>query len=360
MDNLDFIHECGQGSSTATLKAVLPSGQVCHVADNIDPYRFIEECPLLFHAFECGHRGRLEASLDVPSKTAIVSLLRYCYTGDYLDACAHVEHPTLLLHVHLYKIAVRFDIPELQRLIHGNFACQMETAACLPRLPQHLLDTIRFIYEHFDDSMSPIQHGLVNILRNYCISTYIYHKLGMNKEFLNLISEIPAFHQDLCRTVMERDFVDDCAAAIVCLPAGRAVARPSSTANTLSSRDLPEEMLYHVQSEPPPDNVTEVIKIPVHDGQRDGYSSTTLESPLCLVHCSRASRPVAETLSEYDSTSDEDGFVMIHGPQAEIIATPDELIPSHRLPFSMKTEIPAVTGSQYVSDDEWYIVEGNG
>lgn len=210
MDNLDFINDCVLGPSTATLKAVLPSGQVCHISDNINPYRFVDKCPLLFHAFESRNHGRLQACFDVPSKTAIVLLLRYCYTGDFLDSSAQLGHISLLLHVHLYDMAVDFDIPELQLLTHGSFACQMETAACLPHRPEDLLDTIRFIYEHFADPVSRHQHGLVNILCNYCIATYMHHELGVDKDFLEVVSEIPAFHQDLCRTNMERNFADDC------------------------------------------------------------------------------------------------------------------------------------------------------
>jgi hypothetical protein len=103
-----------------------------------------------------------------------------------------------------------YDIPELQLLAHGNFSCQIEVACCMPTVPQDLLDSIRFVYQHYSSQQARQHHGLVGTLLNYCISVFLHHQLGKNLEFLQLAAGIPEFRQDLCRTNMERNFQDDC------------------------------------------------------------------------------------------------------------------------------------------------------
>ena len=206
-----FLEQLGEeGASNATLNVVVANGQVCHVSDKICPFRFLDTCPLLYHAFEYGNETRLHASIAAPSRSAVVSLLRYCYTGNYLSSEAEYEPVTLLQHVEVYKMAADLDVPELQLLAHANFSCQIEFCCCLPTPPQDLRETIEFVYQNYADRASRQQSDIVATLLNYCISNFLYHKLGDNLEFLNLVSTTPAFHQDLCRTNMERNFEDDC------------------------------------------------------------------------------------------------------------------------------------------------------
>jgi hypothetical protein len=117
---------------------------------------------------------------------------------------------SILPHAETYKIAEDFDVPELQLLAHGNFSCQLEFACCLPIPPQDLLETVRFVYRHYASQQARRQHGLVGSLLNYCISTFLSHKLGEDAEFLQIAAEIPDFRQDLCRVNMERNFQDEC------------------------------------------------------------------------------------------------------------------------------------------------------
>ena len=210
MDDLSFLETLGYyDAGNATLKAVLPNGQVCHISNCVCPYKFLDTCPLLYHAFEHGSMNRLQASIEAPSRSAIISLLRYCYTGGYLSADVESSPILLLPHAEVYKLAEDFDVPELQLLAHGNFSCQSDHACSLPAPPQDLFETIRFIYQ-FYDRQSHQDHGLVNSLTNYCISNFFYHNLGASAEFLDIVSNIPGFRQDLCRTNMERNFQDDC------------------------------------------------------------------------------------------------------------------------------------------------------
>jgi hypothetical protein len=212
MEDVTFLDYFGggQGDSSATLKAVDCDGRVCHVSDRINPLQLLDKCPLLYHAFEDGFQGRLQASIEAPSRAAVIALLRYCYTGSYLPADTDNVPNLLLLHAHVYKVAEDFDVPELQLLAHGNFSIQIDCACSLPTSPQDLLQTIRFVYAHFASPQARQQQGLINTLLNYCIAVYQYHKLGESASFLDIVLQIPEFRQDLCRTNMERNFQDEC------------------------------------------------------------------------------------------------------------------------------------------------------
>lgn len=213
MDDLSFLDEVltsDYGASNATLKAVLPGSKVVHISDNITPFKFLDACPLLYHSFEYNSQSRLQASIEASSETAVISLARYCYTGSYLAAEPDGESIVLLQHAETYKIAEDYDVPELQIMAHGNFSCQIEYACCLPKPPNDLLDTIRFVYRHFASEEARRKHNLVDTLLNYCVAVYLYHKLGVTLDFLTAVHEIPAFRQDLCRTNIARNFEDEC------------------------------------------------------------------------------------------------------------------------------------------------------
>jgi hypothetical protein len=212
MDDLAFLEPLGEhiDNNNAILKAVDSDGCVYHISDRINPFRLIDKCPLLFHAFECGVEDRTQANIEAPSQAAVISLLRYCYTGSYLPFAFEDAPITLLLHAQVYKMAEDFDMPELQLNAHGNFSVQVDCACSLPTPPDDLLDTIRFVYFYFASLQARQQQGLVQTLLNYCISVFQYHQLGESVEFLEVVKQIPEFRQDLCRTNMDRNFQDDC------------------------------------------------------------------------------------------------------------------------------------------------------
>ncbi|KAF2993399.1 hypothetical protein E8E13_001291 [Curvularia kusanoi] len=254
MNDLTFLDaEFGSelGDSNAILKAVLPGGKVMHIADIISPFKFVDSCPLLYHAFEYNAQGRLQASIEASSETAVISLVRFCYTGNYLASEPDGESVQLLQHAETYKIAEDFDVAELQIIAHGNFSCQIEYACCLPKSPDDFLDTIRFLYQNFASDEARRQHNLVDTLLNYCVAVYLIHKLGEDLDFLTAIHELPAFRQDLCRTNIVRNFEDDCAAQIIRLP-DSPMASSSRAPTTLASRELPTEMYYDLPRVPAP------------------------------------------------------------------------------------------------------------
>ncbi|KAH8732581.1 hypothetical protein GQ44DRAFT_602730 [Phaeosphaeriaceae sp. PMI808] len=212
MEDLSFLDHLSEdyGSSDAILKAVVADGQVCLISDRISPYRLLDSCPLLYHAFEYGYQSRLQASIEAPSRAAIISLLRYCYTGSYLPPGSEYAPILFLPHAETYKIAEDLDVPELQLLAHGNFSVQVNCACSMPIPPDDLVETIRYVYTHFASSQSREQQGLARTLLNYCVSVFQYHGLGESVAFLDIAKQIPEFRQDLCRVNMERNFEDDC------------------------------------------------------------------------------------------------------------------------------------------------------
>lgn len=212
MEDLTFLEQLGGdcGASNATLKFVHAGGFVSPISDCVNPYRLLDNCPLLYHAFEHGSRGRLQASIEGPSQAAVISLLRHCYTSSYLPPCVDDAQPLLLLHAHVYKLAEDFDVPELQLVAHGNFTVQIESACSLPTPPQDFLETVRYVYANFASPQARQRQGLVHTLLNYCISVFLSQRLGESTNFLEVVRQLPEFHQDLCRTNMERNFQDDC------------------------------------------------------------------------------------------------------------------------------------------------------
>lgn len=212
MEDLSFLESeySLYGLDNATLKVMLSDGRVLHISDRVYPYRFLYNCPLLYHAFEHGYQNRLQASIEASSRLAVICLLRYCYTGSYCVANAEFEPILLLPHAETYKIAEDFDVPALQLLAHGNFSSQIELACSRPTPPQDLYETVRFLYLYFSSQQSRAQQSLLSSLLNYCISVFQYHKLATNASFLAVARDIPEFRQDLCLTNMERNFQDDC------------------------------------------------------------------------------------------------------------------------------------------------------
>ena len=161
----------------ATMTILLPDATVARI-EQINPAIVSEKCPLLGFAFDDGIDGS-HASLEASSENAIVCLLRYLYTNDYLPE-EHEETltPGLLLHAEVYKLARDFDVPELQVAAYCNFSGQTEMSCSLPTPLADLCDTIRFVYTHLENEQS-----LIDTLLHYCVSVFGYHRLGSNQDF---------------------------------------------------------------------------------------------------------------------------------------------------------------------------------
>ena len=84
--------------------------------------------------------------------------------------------------------------------------------------------------------------------------------------------------------------------------------------------------------------------------------SISTSTATTLVHRLRDT-PVTKTSGfEADSSSDEEGFSLVHRPKVLTCATPDEPMSSPELIPSAPIDILAATGSDYPSEDEWTMV----
>ncbi|EUC28885.1 hypothetical protein COCCADRAFT_40662 [Bipolaris zeicola 26-R-13] len=359
MDDLSFLDMSDQGN--ATLKAVLPHGEVRLISCRICPYMFLDSCPLLYHAFEYGPNGSLQASIDVPSTNGLISLLRYCYTGSYLPPTEDGGHPLLLPHVEVYKMAKDFDIPELQLLAHGNFSCQIEFACCVPFPPQDLLETIRFVYQHYYSSLARPQHDLVGTLLNYIISRFMYYNLGEDADFIKLATDIPEFCQDLCSTNMERNFEDDCAFHIIRLCLDTLGVQSCTQPIPTASKDLLSETICGedtiISDESESENTTLVVPaLASGTNEREDTRNMMDSVTTTLVHRPKIPQPdVMEGVETLYSDEDED-YTVVSSSDLHTPTTSDELMSSPELVPTPVVDILAATGTDYTSDDEWTIV----
>ncbi|KAL1800274.1 hypothetical protein ACET3X_000616 [Alternaria dauci] len=411
MDDLSFLDaHLERGQSNATLKVVLPNGEVREISDRICPFKFLDKCPLLYHAFEYGFQSRLQASLEAPSEYAIISLLRYCYTGSYLPPQAEYGPILLLPHVETYKIAEDFDVPELQLLAHGNIAIQIDFACSLPAPPQDLFETIRFVYRHYASQKARRQHALVGTILNYCISTFLTHKLGQEAEFLKVAADIPDFRQDLCCTNMGRNFEDECALDIVRFSLDTLRTQPCARPTLLASRDLPQEMIcgdstntpresyyshgdhlaatpYKTHEEASQDNmvdsaITTFVHRPkaerrvtfaetnvdlqsmdTHSGRSEDDSTSKLSGTTTSFSAPALFNPAATQSTPDDDALEEDqGFTLVSRPKPHTLATIDEPMSSPEMLPTPVLDILAASGTDYTSDDDddWDMISTTG
>ncbi|KAH7077706.1 hypothetical protein BKA63DRAFT_270641 [Paraphoma chrysanthemicola] len=344
------------------------TGQVCHISDSVCPYRLLDSCPLLYHAFEGGYQDRLQAHIEAPSRSAVIALLRYCYTGSYLPPGAEYAPILLLPHAETYKLAEDFDVPELQLLAHGNFSCQVDFACSLPTPPEDLVDTIRFVYDHLAGTQARLQQGLVHTLLNYCVAVFQYHHLAQNVEFREVVQQIPEFQQDLCRTNMERNFEDECAFEIIQLAIDMLQSQPDNRPTTLASRDLPKEMLFDRPATPTPvrQPAPTLFHLPEalcsvkkeHESCADSAyapSVRTLVGPSSSILAYRPKDPLvaAGEAIGTESSSEDEGFTLVRRPRPSTIIPSEDVMSSPEMVPVQPVDVLALTGSAYPDDDEW-------
>ncbi|KAL1610258.1 hypothetical protein SLS60_001923 [Paraconiothyrium brasiliense] len=313
MGDLDFLDQAAaaDNSATSTLMVLLPDGTVTQI-HNISRFTLLDKCPLLFHAFEFREFGDVEqASIEATSRSAIVSLLRFLYTGSYLldpDGCLG----SLLPHVEAFKLAEDFDVPEFQVQAYVNFTRETEFSCCNATPPSDLCHTIKFIYQHFAAQESQEHQSLLDTILNYCVSVFTYQVLGDREDFRQTAFENPTFHRDLCRISMSRNFEDDGANEIVQLPVCRPTPHSQSALLKRAIGDFQYE-IWHEGDEPlleandvANSNPTKKRK-PSHGG-------------FMLVHRPKTTggrATFSESESESDSSGDEYGFSLVHRPKLE-------------------------------------------
>lgn len=204
-DDLSFLYPVSDHYMTGTIIVLLPDSTVSQIRD-VNPLLILERCPLLYHAFEYGANGFQQANIEATSRSAVVSLLKYLYTGSY---CDYGDQGTLLKHAEVFKIAQDFDIAPLQVSAYANFTTKTEVSCCSSAPPPDLPDTARFLYRYLASDQSRQEQTLIDTLLHYCLSMFSYQNLGQNEHFRQVVYDVPGFHKDLCRVSVQRNFEDD-------------------------------------------------------------------------------------------------------------------------------------------------------
>jgi hypothetical protein len=78
----------------------------------------------------------------------------------------------------------------------------------------------------------------------------------------------------------------------------------------------------------------------------------SIASSISTLVC-RPKQPDLNTGSETESSSEDEGFAIVHRPKPATVAVPDEPMSSPEIIPSRPIDILALTGSDYSDDDDW-------
>ena len=137
----------------------------------------------------------------------------------------------------------------------------------------------------------------------------------------------------------------------------------------LASRDLPQEMLFDISPIPTHESSSDYTLDAVSAIKNEGCSSnsnaadeamdtysTSASITTTLVHRHTNSPVLRKPDVDSDSSSEEEGFLLVHRPKPRVEAASDDLMSSPELIPSAPLDILAATGSDYSSDGEWSLV----
>jgi hypothetical protein len=306
MDDLDFlrIHAPGNGS----IMIILPDGAISHIY-NLNLTVIAERCPILHLAFEHSLTGTgPKASLEAPSRDVVVYFLRFVYLGDYAsyDDFDQKKPCSLLIHAQLCKMADLYSLPDLRAAAHVNFIQETEFSCSQPSPPVDLFPAIRYVYQYLTD-----YQPLLDTLLNYCVFCFAYHGLGTNPEFRDIAYNLPEFHRDLCLTNYSRDFQDDGAAAIVCLP----VYNPTPSIRADVHKRCAADFLFEIWSDAEDSETQRESGAAGKKREKKRRRTLTADGGFALVYRPKTtSEPYIQ--SSDDSSSDE-GFALVHRPRTK-------------------------------------------
>ncbi|KAK5118012.1 hypothetical protein LTR62_004056 [Meristemomyces frigidus] len=228
MDEMSFLDWFPRGN--ATVSHPNGHGEVVTI-QGVNVGMIEARCTLLAMAFEPRRSGP-HLHLGTLTESTALPFLRYLYTGNYglATECGDQAEdvPTsVLLHCQLYHLANIYELTELKTQAYLNVLRQCEFGCSSPHKPIELCAAIRYIYENL-----PQHHLLIDAVVNYCVSCFLGHGLGKDKDFCDLAYGLRSFQQELCRNSMNRESEDETAAAIIQMP-----VRPYEL-HPYASRDL--------------------------------------------------------------------------------------------------------------------------
>jgi hypothetical protein len=139
---------------------------------------------------------------------------------------------------------------------------------------------------------------------------------------------------------------------------------PSVRPTLLASRDLPDEMLYDRPDTPraPPIDLAQAINNAFrgnYDSDEDGNEGIAQPPSIVADRSTLVYRPKPSAMTtgfEADSSSEDEGFSLVHHPKPSASSPPDDLMSSPEIVPSKPMDVLAATGSDYPDDDEWTVL----
>ncbi len=212
MADLSFLREATPGN--ATLIICLPDGNT-QIIKHLNLEMIQSKCPTLADAFEL-QEGDPIFTFEQISSHAVIGLLRYIGLGDYTMCEGMLDGDgsrSLLLHLQVAELAQIFQVENLRSQAYLKIQIDTELGCSTGEVLNDLCEGIRFLY-----SMLPYAADLKNLIAHYCVSCFIYHRLGENEAFRQTVYEAPSFARDLCQASLRAGFEAEGATQIIGLP----------------------------------------------------------------------------------------------------------------------------------------------
>lgn len=193
MDDLTFLQQSGAaGEARSGTLIVQHADCPKEVISNIDVSIVEEACPLLAEAFEPSRHSNI-CYIDDARPIAALAFLRWTYTLNYLPPHLDAVDCPLLAHLEVYRLAHNFAVEPLRDQAYVAIAQTFDAACYTKKRPKELIDAVRFAYAHYKEDVKLLSSTL-----SYCAANLIQHDLLFDKTFIDLLNELPVFHQDLC------------------------------------------------------------------------------------------------------------------------------------------------------------------
>ncbi|TKX25587.1 hypothetical protein C1H76_2237 [Elsinoe australis] len=193
MDDLTFLQQSGAAGEARSGTLIIQHADCPkEVISNIDVSIVEEACPLLAEAFEPSRHSNI-CYIDDARPIAALAFLRWTYTLNYLPPHLDAVDCPLLAHLEVYRLAHNFAVEPLRDQAYVAIAQTFDAACYTKKRPKELIDAVRFAYAHYKEDVKLLSSTL-----SYCAANLVQHDLLFDKTFIDLLNELPVFHQDLC------------------------------------------------------------------------------------------------------------------------------------------------------------------
>ncbi len=212
MADLSFLRQAKSGNATVVI--CLPDGKT-QTIKHLDLEMIQSKCPTLADAFEMQENGPV-LTIEQISSHAVIGVLRYIELGDYTMCAGMLDGDgsrSLLLHLQVAELAQIYQVENLRSQVYLKIQIDTELVCSTGEVIKDLCEGIRILY-----SVLPHARDLKSLIAHYCVSCFIYHRLGENEAFRQTVYEAPSFARDLCQASLRAGFEAEGATQIISLP----------------------------------------------------------------------------------------------------------------------------------------------